>query len=75
MHLVLTIRRFNGGQHLVTYLRTVDGRHCVCTTPVGFWRPRKRREVGGIPWRPFRVGHANVKALRELRRASLEEQP
>jgi hypothetical protein len=72
---LLTIRRMHGGRCLITYLRSLDGGHVTITTPVNFWRPRRRREVGGIPWRPFRVGHANVRALRELRRASLEEQP
>jgi len=62
---ILTVRRMHGGRCLITYLRSLDGEHVTITAPVNFWRPRKRREVGGIPWRPFRVN---------VRRASLDEE-
>lgn len=71
---LLTVRRFHGGRCLITYLKSLDGQHVTITTPVNLWRPRKRRkrrkEIGGIPWRPFRL---NAKALRELRRQSLDD--
>jgi hypothetical protein len=62
MHLLMTVKRFHGGACLVTFLRTADGAHTKITTPVNFWAMKRR----GLPRRTSRIGHGNVRALREL---------
>jgi hypothetical protein len=57
--MVLTIRRFNGGQCLVTYHREAETGHVLVTTPVNLWRSRRKRaEVGGAAPRPFMLDGA-----------------
>jgi hypothetical protein len=55
MEMVCSIRRFNGGKWLVSYLDH-DG-HQVAIVPVNFWRRGKpRREIGGPPWPSMSAG-------------------
>ena len=71
MEMVCSIRRFNGGKWLVSYLDH-DG-HQVAIVPVNFWRRGKpRREIGGAVPRGFEPG---VELVAELAARRRNEEP